>query len=60
MKVFDNMQEKGESITEFKCTTCGVKFYIDELLSKYGPEGLYELADQLKAAADEDVADAMK
>lgn len=29
------------------------------LLSKYGPEGLYELADKLKDVANNDVSDAM-
>jgi len=28
------------------------------LLNKYGPEGLYELADKLKDIANEDVSDA--
>lgn len=29
------------------------------LLNKYGPEGLYELADRLKNIADKDVSDAL-
>jgi hypothetical protein len=59
MQKFDDKQEKSGSVIEVKCTICGSKLYIDELLSKYGPEGLYELAEQLKSAADADVADGM-
>jgi hypothetical protein len=32
---------------------------IDDMLNKFGPEGLYSLAEQLKARADKDVADGM-
>lgn len=30
------------------------------LLDKYGPEGLYEIADKLKELADEDMASAVE
>lgn len=32
---------------------------VNELLSKYGPEGAYELADKLVNAADKDINDAL-
>ena len=33
---------------------------VNELLSKHGPEGLYEIAGVLLKAADEDVSSALK
>ena len=32
----------------------------EAMLHKYGPEGLYNIADKLKEVADKDVAKAMK
>lgn len=32
----------------------------EDLLNKYGPEGLYLLADKLKELADEDIRNALK
>lgn len=43
----------------FDCPGCGEELDIESLLCKYGPEGLYDLAERLKSAADEDVSDAM-
>jgi hypothetical protein len=42
---------------EFECPACGKPLDIDGLLNKYGPAGLYELAEILKKAADEDISD---
>lgn len=36
-----------------------IEIDVDKLLSKYGPEGLYDIALILTTAADEDVSDAM-
>lgn len=34
-------------ITTLKCDACGVKITYDQLLHKYGPEGLYIIAKKL-------------
>jgi len=49
-----------KTIDGFKCPDCNEPLNIDGLLSMYGPEGLYELAELLMKVADEDVSDSMK
>ena len=46
-----------EGDDKFECPECGANIDIDKLLTKYGPDGLYELARQLMEAADKDVSD---
>ena len=53
-----NIKTNNDEI-KFECPNCGEELNIEALLCKYGPEGLYDLAERLKRAADEDVSDAM-
>lgn len=55
----NNIKAGREDETGFKCPDCGKELSIEDLLRKYGPEGLYDIAEKLKMAADEDVSDAM-
>ena len=41
-----------------ECPGCKSKINYDDLLCKYGPEGLYEIAKKLTEVADKDVSDA--
>lgn len=57
----DSKKTKSNTvIAGFDCPTCNKPLDINGLLSKYGPEGLYKLADLLKSVADEDVSDSFK
>ena len=64
MKITDDMKYmKREAIDLYnvlECVNCKSEITYDELLSKYGPEGLYKIAEKLIETADEDVRQAMK
>ena len=55
---------KCDSSSNFRLLGCVISFEphdsdsVDSLLSKFGPEGLYEIADILKKAADDDMSQA--
>lgn len=51
-----NMVYKDSSNEAAKEQFPEIKF--SDLLHKYGPEGLYDIADLLRITADEDVSDA--
>ena len=53
-------REATDLYNVLECVKCKCEITYDELLSKYGPEGLYEIADKLKQIADEAVRQAMK
>lgn len=55
----DELLKKSNEVHKFHCAECGKELIADELLSKYGPEGLYDLADLLKRTAIEDVSDSI-
>lgn len=42
------------------CPHCNQSIDLNALLNKYGPEGLYEIADKLKEIADKDVKEALE
>lgn len=48
----------GEKII-YCCPDCNQELNYKRLLSIYGPEGLYEIADKLRALADDDVSQAL-
>ena len=58
---FDNIAKKSTTPhdTNIECPHCNKTIDFDALLNKYGPEGLYEIADKLKEIADKDVQDAL-
>ena len=64
MKITDDMKYMKREATDLynvlECVKCKGEITYDELLCKYGPEGLYEIADKLKQIADEDVRTAMQ
>jgi len=53
-------REATDLYNALECVKCKGKITYDELLSKYGPEGLYEIANKLKQIADEDVKTALR
>jgi hypothetical protein len=52
-------RQSSEHEVTLNCHQCEKDIDFDLLLSKYGPEGLYEIADKLKAIADDDVSKAL-
>ena len=46
-------------ILTVECENCKFEITFQYLLNKYGPEGLYQMADKLKEIADEDVENAL-
>lgn len=57
----DKMFKKGtDSSTQYTFLECVDKeINFNALLNKYGPEGLYMIADRLKEIADEDMRNAL-
>lgn len=59
MNITTDMMCKSQEATALcnvlECVKCKCEMTYDELLSKYGPEGLYEIAEKMKQVADEDV-----
>jgi NADH pyrophosphatase NudC (nudix superfamily) len=58
---FNKCIERGQEpndIMSIECNGCVITF--DELLSKYGPERLYQIANKLMNIADDDVALALQ
>lgn len=54
------MKRNGSILPKvLECDNCKGVITYDELLSKYGPEGLYEISKKLIEVADQDVSDAM-
>jgi len=53
-------REATDLYNVLECVKCKGEITYDELLSKYGSEGLYEIADKLKKIADDDVESAMR
>ncbi|MFW6281293.1 MAG: hypothetical protein ACOC1O_00685 [bacterium] len=58
--VKSNKKESSKFENGIVCDHCNSKIIYDDLLNKYGPEGLYEIANKLKQIADEDVNTALK
>lgn len=59
MEIIDDMQFQKKAETDLydtiECVHCKKEIIYDELLSKYGPEGLYRIADKLIQVADDDI-----
>jgi hypothetical protein len=64
MKITDDMKYIKREATDLynvlECVKCKGEITYDELLCKYGPEGLYEIVEKLIKVADEDVRTAMQ
>jgi hypothetical protein len=58
---YNDKMEIGETSSDYKYLIDHIEHQIDfyELLRKYGPEGLYAIADRLKEIADEDMREAL-
>lgn len=52
-------QDKNPHDIDINCPHCNKNIDFDYLLNKYGPEGLFEIADKLKEIAIKDVNEAM-
>lgn len=59
MEITDDMRFQKKAKTDLyeiiECIHCKKKITYDELLTKYGPEGLYSIADKLIQVADDDI-----
>lgn len=51
----DINQDKSDEEILFKCIHCDKVLDYDDLLNKYGPETLYDIAGKLMKVADEDI-----